>query len=162
MAPSGGMTPEVRDEANRMMKALARKQERDGSLARQSLQTDNPEILMAVDAIESSTSLADLDMALKRLCDAYEPLFERLISVEPSDDRFVTLIAYQGIWSNPAYKKGHELVVARTGRTPTYWEFIDRQFEIENRETPGYDLFDNPIPPRLHCRNVIRAIESYS
>jgi hypothetical protein len=144
-----------------VVKAAADGLDQGKLLVRQRLATERPEMLTAIDAIESSNSLEDLDAALQRLCDAYEPLFEEIVSFERSK-RLAYLLSYGGVWYDPAMKKGGELVRARTGRNLKPGELGDRTIEIAKRDTPGYSPFENPMPPRIKCRNMMLAIQSYS
>lgn len=142
-------------------KAVADGVDQGKLVVRQRLQTESPEMLIALDAIESSNSLEDFDAALQRLCDAYEPLFEQIVSLDRSK-RLTYLMSYGSVWYDPAMKKGNELVHARTGRNLKPGELGDRMSEISKRDTSGYSIIDNPMPPRVESHNIILAIQSYS
>ena len=142
-------------------KAVAGGMDRGIAAVRQRLETESPEMLIAIDAIESSNSIEDLDLALQVLCDFYEPLFEQIIDLGYSK-RVQYLLLYDGSSSGQASKKAHELVRANTGLHLKPGEFADRRNEIADRDTPGYSFPEKPMPPRVQCRNIIVAIQSYS
>ncbi len=129
--------------------------DRGTAAVRQRLETESPEMLIAIDAIESSNSIEDLDLALQVLCDFYEPLFEQIIDLGYSK-RVQYLLLYDGVRSGQASKKAHELVRANTGLHLKPGEFADRRNEIADRDTPGYSF------PRSRCHRGSNAAISSS